>query len=121
MVVPAHPGGSALSAARAILDAASAFPEAGPLHLVDATSVDDASAPGLVEAMKSRASEGRAVVALASPLSHPAGLRVAHAAEAALLAVPLGDTGLPAARRTVELIGHARFLGAVTLPPEKKK
>jgi hypothetical protein len=121
VVVPAHPGDSGLPAARAILDAGAPYPEAGPLHLVDATAVEEDSAAGLVREMKARTSEGRAVVALGSPLTKPAGLRVAYAADAALLAVTLGDTDLASARRTVELVGHERFLGSVTLPPEKKK
>ena len=36
-------------------------------------------------------------------------------------AITLGDTDLDSARRTLEFIGQERFLGSVTLPPEKKK
>ncbi|XXF78094.1 hypothetical protein P2318_34375 [Myxococcaceae bacterium GXIMD 01537] len=120
-VLPAHPGGSGLSAARAILEAGAPYPEAGPLHLVDATSVEEATCEGLLRELKAHAAEGRAVVALASPLERPVGLRVALATDAALLAVTLGDTRLGDAQRTVDLVGHERFLGSVTLPPEKKK
>lgn len=120
-VVPAHPGDSGLPVARALLDAAAAFPESGPLHLVDALAVEEDSAAGLVREMKARASEGRAVVALGSPLLKPAGLRVALAADVALLSVSLGDTDFASAQRTLELVGRERFLGSVTLPPERKK
>ncbi len=121
VVVPAREGDSGLPAARAILEAGAPYPESGSLHLVDATAVEDASAPGLVREMKSHAAQGRTVVALGSPLSRPAGLRVALAADAALLSVTLGDTDFASAQRTLELVGRERFLGSVTLPPEKKK
>ncbi len=121
VVVPASPGTSALAAAQAILAAGAPYPEAGPLHLVDATAVETDSAQGLIREMRTRMQEGRAVVALDSPLTRPAGLPVALAADAALLAVSLGDTDYTTASRTLELVGRERFVGSVTFPRETKK
>ena len=59
----------------------------------------------------------RALVLIESVLSHPSGVPVALAADAALLCVELGRTSIAAARETVRIVGAHRFLGCITLPP----
>jgi phosphoribosylformylglycinamidine (FGAM) synthase-like enzyme len=60
---------------------------------------------------------GLAVVAVESVLAKQSGVPVALAADAALLVVTLGVTSLEECRRTLELIGEAKFIGVVTLDP----
>ena len=59
----------------------------------------------------------RVLVLLESVLSHPWGVSIALAADAAVLCVELGRTRMQAARDTISLLGAQRFLGCVTLPP----
>ena len=60
---------------------------------------------------------GRALVLIESVLSHPSGVPVALAADAALLCVEMGKTSIAAARETLQIVGPQRFLGCITLPP----
>ncbi len=56
---------------------------------------------------------GRAVIAIQPVVDEPLGVAVAQAADAVVLCIELGKTRLPAARRTIELIGAERIVGAV--------
>jgi hypothetical protein len=60
---------------------------------------------------------GRVLVLIESVLSHPSGVPVALAADAALLCVEMGTTSIAAARETLQIVGPQRFLGCITLPP----
>jgi phosphoribosylformylglycinamidine (FGAM) synthase-like enzyme len=60
---------------------------------------------------------GLAVVAVESVLAKQSGVPVALAADAALLVVTLGVTRLEDCQRTLELVGAAKFIGAVTVDP----
>src|SRR5262249_41129257 len=59
----------------------------------------------------------RVLVVIESVLSHPSGVPVALAADAALLCVEMGKTSIAAARATGQIVGAQRFLGCITLPP----
>jgi hypothetical protein len=59
----------------------------------------------------------RVLVLIQSVLSHPSGVPVALAADAALLCIELGMTSIAAARETMEIVGRQRFLGCIALPP----
>jgi len=59
----------------------------------------------------------RLLVLIESVLSHPSGVPVALAADAALLCVEMERTSIAAARETVQIVGAQRFLGCITLPP----
>jgi hypothetical protein len=59
----------------------------------------------------------RVLVLIESVLSHPSGVPVVLAADAALLCVEMGKTSIAAARETVRIVGAQRFLGCITLPP----
>lgn len=55
----------------------------------------------------------RVVIAIRSVIEEPLGVAVAQAADAVLLCVELGESQLAAARRTVELVGAERVVGAL--------
>jgi hypothetical protein len=62
-----------------------------------------------------RPAAGQVVVAIQPVVVEPLGIAVAHAADAVVLCVKLGRTSLEHARRTIELIGESRFIGAVVV------
>ena len=112
-IVPAHPSLSSLNSARRLVLAGQSL-GGTRLVLVDATSADPAAARTAVSEIDRHAQDGvQCVVAVASPITKPASIGVARAAGSALLLVPLGDTAISAARRTIECIGREHFLGAV--------
>jgi hypothetical protein len=59
----------------------------------------------------------RVLVMVESVISHPSGVPIALAADAAVLCVEMGKTSLSAARQTLQILGAQRFIGCVTLPP----
>ena len=121
-VVPAQPGGPALEAATAILEAGAPYAYSQKIHLQDATGVSPGEAPRLVIQLRERVARGeRVVVVLDSLLTHPASLPLALAADGVLLCVALGETEFGAARRTMEYVGPERFFGSVLFPRKKKK
>ena len=56
---------------------------------------------------------GQIVVAIQPIVVEPLGVAVAHAADAVVLCIQLGQTRLDRARRSIELIGAQRIIGAV--------
>jgi hypothetical protein len=56
---------------------------------------------------------GRAIIAVQPVVDDPLGIAIAQAADAVVLCVELGKTRMPAARRTIALIGAERVIGAV--------
>lgn len=120
-VVPAQPGASGLTAARAIVEVGSQYREK-PIRLIDAEGLPPGAAARLVREMRAHVEQGgMVVVCLDSVLSNPVGLEVALNTERALLCVPLVSTQFSAARQTLELIGKARFLGSVTLQQKPQR
>jgi hypothetical protein len=95
------------------------------LRLVDARDVKlTRTAPLILEMTGGGSTRGpagqtgeRVLVLIESVLSHPSGVPVALAADAALLCVEMGKTSIAAARETVRIVGAQRFLGCITLPP----
>ncbi len=113
-VVPAVPGASAESVARALANVGGEY-HGRPIELVDARGLRFDGARALVERVAG-VSERHALVALLdSPLESQPALLVARAASAALLVVPVGVARLADARKTVDSVGRAGFIGAVTL------
>ena len=114
-VFPAHPGGSAQIVGKALAQVASLHKDS-PIKLINATGTDLAGASRLIIDMTSHVGMGGlAIVVLDSVISNPAGIPVALAADAALLCVQLGDADVDSGKRTIELIGEQRFVGAVTV------
>ena len=115
VLVPADTDASSLVAAEALRQSAARYAQR-PVQLIDATQAHASDVAGTVAAIASAtAGEGQAIVAIASPIAHPAAIAIARAADAALLVVPLGSTHFEAARQTIALIGRGRFIGSVAL------
>lgn len=114
-VVPAAPQVSVSAIASALVEVS---------HLVRGRQAKLFSAEGLemggvskviVDMIHQVDEGGLAVVTVDSVISKQAGVPVTLAADAALLVVHLGVTRTEDAKRTVELIGEDKFIGAVTL------
>lgn len=115
VLVPADAEASSLGAAEALRHTAARYAQR-PVHLIDATRAHASDVAGMLETIAGAISgEGQAIVAVASPIAHPAAIAIARAADAALLVVALGTTHFEAARRTLALIGRERFIGGVAL------
>lgn len=114
-VVPSSPADDGLAAARSLTAAGNMYREGG-VALVDATRAQPGAIPGLIAAAAEGVATGaRVVIAVDSPISNPAAIAVARAADAALLAVPLGRGKLADARRAVDTVGRDRFVGSVAI------
>jgi hypothetical protein len=117
VVVPAQPGASGLEAARAIVSVGNQYRER-PVRLLNAEGLRPGAASRLVRDLRAYVEQGGMIVTcIDSIITNPVGLELALAAERALLCVPLGSTEFSAARRTLERIGKARFLGSVCTRP----
>lgn len=114
-IIPAQPGTSSLTAARLLAAAGQLYPQR-PVHLVEAEGTDPTATGFVASSAANRAASGeRVIIAIDSPLSHPAAIPIARAVDAALLLIPLGRTRLSAARRTIECVGRQRFIGSITV------
>ena len=86
---------------------------------VEATAVPGDPAPLLLEPPMRDAALlpplGRVIVAIRPVVDEPLGVAVAQAADAVVLCVEMGSTRLASARRTIELIGADRVMGAFLL------
>lgn len=58
---------------------------------------------------------GRAIISIGSVVEEPLGIAIVQAADAVLLCVEMGKARLGPARRTLELIGPERLIGAVVI------
>jgi hypothetical protein len=115
-VLPAHPEGSADGVAQALARVARLHKDEG-VKVISARGADLAATSRLIIDMTSHVSTGGlCIVVLDSVLTNAAGIPLALAADAALLCVELGEADSDSARRTVELVGASRFVGAVTVP-----
>lgn len=113
-VLPSHPGGSAEPIAKALARVA-ALQKDSSIKLIDASGTDLAGASRLIIEMTSHVAQGGlAIIVLDSVISNPAGIPVALAADAALLTVELKQADIDTGRRTLELLGEAKFVGAVS-------
>ncbi|HVP60704.1 MAG TPA: hypothetical protein VMT11_09100 [Myxococcaceae bacterium] len=124
VVVPAGPESSGMDFGRPLYEVGRlALGER--LRLLDAREVKVSGAAGMVIDMlganPSRPASPewseRVLVVIESIVSQPTGIPLALAADAAVLGVELGRSSLESARRTLDTLGRARFLGCLTLPP----
>jgi hypothetical protein len=119
VVIPAHPGLSAVPLTKALTEVATLH-RGSAVKFLSAEGVDVSGTSRLIVEMTSHVSSGGLVlVALESVLAQPAGMPVALAADAALLCVELGETDAALAKQTVEALGETRFIGAVTVRPRR--
>lgn len=117
-VIPSHPGGSAGAIAKALARVAT-LQKDSTIKLITAEGTDLAGASRLIIEMTTHVAQGGlAIVVLDSVISNPAGIPVALAADAALLCVQLRQADVDTGRRTLELLGEAKFVGAVSFESE---
>lgn len=115
-VMPAHPEGSVEGVAQALAQVARLHKDE-QVKVISARGADLAATSRLIIDMTTHVAQGGlCLVVLDSVLTNPAGIPLALAADAALLCVELGEADSESARRTVELVGATRFVGAVTVP-----
>lgn len=114
-VVPGAAGFDTTIIADALVQAGQAYGRADVV-LVNAIGVRPETIADVVDACASRTAAGqRTVVALDSPFTNPAAIAIARTVDLVLLAVPLGAVRIAQARGTIDVIGHERFVGAVTI------
>jgi hypothetical protein len=120
VAVPADRGMSLMDFARPLYDVGR-LAMGDKLRLVDARDVKLARTAPLILEMTAggpnRNSGERVLVLIESVLSHPSGVALALAADAALLCVEMGRTSIAAARETLQIVGAQKFLGCIALPP----
>ena len=114
-LVPAQKGLDTLAVARVLASVSQAYLDQLAL-VADATHILPAEVPARQRACRERAEAGgRVIVATSSPMERAACIPMARGADAVVLLVELGSTSLSEARRTLELLGPVRCLGAIAL------
>lgn len=114
-LLPATADGSALGAAERLQECAQAY-GAGPLHVVDAQGAAPSDVALIMSEVTDHLRRGhRVLVVVASPRASAPAIPLARATDGAVLVVPLGETGILDARRAVAAVGHARFVGSITV------
>ncbi|MGQ0507141.1 MAG: hypothetical protein ACT4TC_17675 [Myxococcaceae bacterium] len=115
VVIPAQPGGSTVELAKA-LAAIGTVQRGTEVRVINAQRAELRGTSKLIVEMTSVVRGGGVcLVAVDSVVENQAGIPLALAADAALLAVTLGETDLVHAKRTLELVGESRFVGSVTI------
>lgn len=114
-LVPAAPGMSTRALAACLARAARAY-EAIPIDVIDAEHAVPEDVQSIIATVASRAAAGaRVLITLPSPLVRSPAIPLARTADAALLVVPLEQSAVSEARRTVAAIGGPHFVGSVTV------
>lgn len=117
VVVPASPEGSGALVAHALAEVSSLVRgKKAKLFSTEGLEVNAVSRI-IVDMMQHIGTGGLAIVSIDSVLAEQTGIPVTLAVDVALLVVQLGVTETVDAKRTVELIGAKKFLGAVTHEP----
>ncbi len=115
VVVPASRSFNVIAISAALTAAGETYGHAD-IQLLDATAVEPGAIGGFIDTSVRRAANGqKTIIAVDSPFDNPAAISIARNADVAILAVALGTTKLSEARRTTEIIGHDRFVGAVAI------
>jgi hypothetical protein len=115
VVVPAGPGQSAAMIANALVEVSTLVRgKQAQLFSTEGLSVGEVSKV-IVDMMQHIGAGGLAIASVDSLIAAQAGIPVTMATDVALLVVHLGKTDTEDARRTVELVGNSKFLGAVTV------
>jgi len=115
VVVPAQPGGAASSIADALANVAWLV-RGKEAKVFSVEGMDVAGASKVIMDVDAHVAAGGLAVTIIEPVvSRQAGIPVALAADGVVLCVELGVATIDDAKRTVELIGPQKFLGAVTI------
>jgi hypothetical protein len=135
-VVPAAPGLSALPVAEALAKVGQLI-RGHPVRVINAEGVDLSQIAQLAAEMTGQAKPSTVwtsvasrrpsavpdgspvIIALESVVGNPLALPVALVADAILLCVELGQTGVENARHTIHLLGRERLLGTVLVRPAR--
>jgi hypothetical protein len=114
-LVPAHAGVSVLAVARALADAGRTY-DAPSMRLIEAERVPTARLQSVCAEIRGRSELMlRTIVSVPSPLDDNSAVPIIRSCDVAVLVVPLGDTSLASARRTLTVVGRGAFLGAITV------
>lgn len=114
-VVPASPAESGSTIAHALADLSPLVRgKKARLFNAEGLEVNEVSRV-IVDVMQHVASGGLAVVSIDSVIGAQAGVPVTLAVDVALLVVQLGVTQTEDAKRTVDMVGAQKFVGAVTV------
>lgn len=115
VVVPASPASSAALVANALVEVSTLVRgKKARLFSFEGVGVNDVSKV-IVDMMQHIASGGLAIASIDSVIAAQSGIPVTLAVDVALLVVQLGTTSTADAKRTVEVVGEKKFLGAVTV------
>jgi hypothetical protein len=115
VLVPAYDGVSVQAVARALSDAGRTYDDAS-LRLIEAEGVTPATLQATVAEIRGRSAMNmRTIVSVASPITSNTSVPIIRSCDTAVLIVPLGDTSLASARRTLAVVGRESFLGAITI------
>lgn len=115
VVVPASPGLSAEKVVNALVEV-STLVRGQPAKAFSTEGLEvSAVSRVIVDVMQHLGNQGLAIVAVDSVIATQTGIPVILAADAALLVVELGVTTTADAKRTVEIVGEKKFIGAITL------
>ncbi len=115
VVVPASPGLSAEKVTAAMVEV-STLVRGQPAKAFSTEGLEvNAVSRVIVDVMQHLGNQGLAIVSVDSVIGTQTGIPVILAADAALLLVELGVTSTADAKRTVEIVGEKKFLGAITL------
>lgn len=115
VVVPGSPGTSASAVAQGLAEVSTLVRgKKAKLFSAEGLEVNDVSRI-IVDMMQHIATGGLAIVSIDSVIAAQSGIPATLAVDVALLVVHLGVTPIDDAKRTVELVGPQKFLGAVTL------
>lgn len=118
VVVSTEPGSSALVLAEAVVARCNLTGTQNSAQLFSAERLSRAAITNLVADLTTVVERGGRAVAVVDPPSHRrSGIPVVMVVDAALLCVHLGVSTMRNARKTVELVGPERFIGAVTFEP----
>ncbi len=119
-VVPAQPGTTGRFVAEALADVAWLV-RAKDVRVFSAEGLDVAGASKIIVDMVAHVAGGGLAVAIIDPVvARQAGVPIALAADGVLLCVHLGVTELANAKKTVELIGQDKFIGAITVDGSRR-
>lgn len=116
VVVPAGTGLPAAEIARAVA-AAGTLQRGEPVEILDLRGLSLGGSRTTAETLADSSHPFRRVAAVDCPLDSQTAVLLASSAGAAVLIVEKETTSVEAARRVMELVGEARFLGAVVLEP----
>lgn len=113
VIVPADASSSAIPVARALSDIGNTY-EDQDVQLIEAERLPPAITRHVISTMTKRAEAGaRTIVAVSSPLVDYNAIPIARAADACILIVRVGDSAIADAKKTVNMIGRACFLGSL--------